>query len=186
MAHPQKNAYRLQVETPKVYLNNAVAHYRAADLQFLSLATDGTHLGGREVLMTGLLTPESGKALWTALCARTLAHPVCLGSPLETADSRQSPPPETFVSESRFRRAGNRQKPPESADSDPEEKEIGYRGPGRLNAGNRRKPPEAEIGRPFLKQISADSALDRSFAGPPAPEGFTRRGDHAWRTGGLG
>ena len=42
MAHPQKNAYRLQVETPKAYLNNAIAHYRAADWQFLSLATDGT------------------------------------------------------------------------------------------------------------------------------------------------
>ena len=31
MAHPQKNAYRLQVETPKAYLNNAIAHDRAAD-----------------------------------------------------------------------------------------------------------------------------------------------------------
>ena len=52
-AHPQKNAYRLQVETPKVYLNNAVAHYGAADWQFLSLATYGTRPGGQEVLIRG-------------------------------------------------------------------------------------------------------------------------------------
>ena len=90
----------------------SVARYRAAGWKFWSLATDGTRLGGREVLMTGLLTPESGKALWTAPCARTLAHPVRLESPPEIVDSRQYLLPETSVSESRFRRAGNRREPP--------------------------------------------------------------------------
>lgn len=118
-----------------------------------------------------------------------LSPPSLPSSPPETADSRQSSPPESAVSESRFRRAGKRRKAQETAGNRRNRRNYLIGAPAgstQETAGNRRKPPEAEIGRPFRKQISADSALDRGFAGPPAPKGFTRRGDHAWRTGGLG
>ena len=121
------NAHKLRVEVPKAYLSNAIAHYRGTNWQFWSLAADGTRLGGQEVLMTGLLTPESGKVLWTAPYARTLARPVRRGgggggTRRNTPEGRRKAPfPETENAAPET--AGTRRKPPETA-------------------GTRRKPPE--------------------------------------------
>ena len=129
------NAHKLRVEVPKAYLSNAIAHYRGTNWQFWSLAADGARLGGQEVLMTGLLTPESGKVLWTAPYARTLARPVRRGGggAEHAGTRRKAAGKRRFLKQKTPRRkppetAGTRRKPPEHA--------------GKAPPGGRRNTPE--------------------------------------------
>ena len=46
------------------YHNNAVTHYRGTRVQFVSLATDGTRLGGRETVLTAFCAPETQLCYW--------------------------------------------------------------------------------------------------------------------------
>ena len=106
--------------------------------------------------MTGLLTPESGEALWTAPYARTLTRPVRRGGRGEHAGiRRKAAGKRRFLKQKAPRRkppehAGNRRKPPEHAGNRRNTPERPPRGAPE-HAGTRRKHQN-------LKQIFADSA----------------------------
>ena len=69
------------------YQNNAIAHFRRQELDFISVSLDGTRLGKREVLLTALCAPETGGTFWCPPRAESLAAS-------ETAHFR--PPKHTF------------------------------------------------------------------------------------------